>query len=90
MEEPAVSPNWRKSSYSGQSGGSSCVEIGSIPWRKSTYSNNGGVDCVEAGQVPGAVLVRDTTQRGAGPVLRLAPADWERFARAVRADAVIR
>jgi hypothetical protein len=61
--------------------------VAAVPWRKSTYSNNGGVDCVEAGHVPGAVLIRDTTQHGAGPVLRLAPADWERFTRAVRTDA---
>jgi hypothetical protein len=25
------------------------------------------------------VLVRDTTQDGNGPVLRLAPTDWQRF-----------
>jgi hypothetical protein len=89
LGKPAVNLGWRKSSYS-NNGGAGCVEVGAIPWRKSTYSNNGGIDCVEAGQVSGAVLVRDTTQHGAGPVLRLAPADWERFARAVRAGAAIR
>lgn len=48
-------------------------------WRKSTYSGNGGVSCVETGHVPGAVLVRDTTQHGRGPVLRVTPAAWRRF-----------
>lgn len=48
-------------------------------WRKSTYSANGGVSCVETGHVPGAVLVRDTTQHGRGPVLRVTPAAWRRF-----------
>jgi Domain of unknown function (DUF397) len=54
-------------------------------WRKSSYSDNGGAACVEAGQAPGAVLVRDTTQRGAGPVLRVTPAGWARLTAAIRA-----
>jgi hypothetical protein len=55
----------------------------SDPWRKSSYSGNGGQDCVEvAGD--DAVLIRDTTQDGAGPVLRFAPAAWRRFAEQVR------
>ena len=48
-------------------------------WRKSTYSGNGGVSCVEAGHVPGAVLVRDTTQHGRGPVVRVTPGAWQRL-----------
>jgi hypothetical protein len=48
-------------------------------WRKSTHSGNGGVSCVEAGHMPGAVLVRDTTQHGRGPVLRIPPAAWRRL-----------
>jgi hypothetical protein len=100
MEGPtAVSPGWRKSSYSSNggtacvevgaipwrksthsgNGGAQCVEVGAIPWRKSSHSSNGGSACVEAGHIPGAVLVRDTTQHGAGPVLRLTPAAWARF-----------
>jgi hypothetical protein len=99
MEEPAVNPGWRKSSYShnggmdcvevgaipwrkssySDNGGSACIEVGTRPWRKSTYSDNGGSDCVEAANAPGAVLVRDTTQHGAGPVLRLTPTAWARF-----------
>jgi hypothetical protein len=63
---------------------------GSLPWRKSTYSNNGGLQCIEAAHAPGAVLIRDTKDNGAGPVLRVTPADWTRFARAIRADAAIR
>jgi len=48
-------------------------------WRKSSYSANGGTACVETGHIPGAVLVRDTTQQGAGPVLHVSPAGWRRF-----------
>jgi hypothetical protein len=87
MEKPAaVSPGWRKSSHS-SNGGAACIEVGAIPWRKSSYSDNGGVQCVEAGHVPGAVLVRDTTQHGAGPVLRVSPAGWTRFTAAIRTTA---
>jgi hypothetical protein len=57
-------------------------------WRKSSYSANGGTDCVEAGHVAGTVLVRDTTQHGAGPVLRVTPANWTRLLRAVAAPAL--
>jgi hypothetical protein len=83
-----MNPGWRKSSYS-SNGGGSCVEVGAVPWRKSSYSDNGGGSCVEAGTTAGAVLVRDTTQHGRGPVLRVTPADWRRFATAVRADRAI-
>jgi hypothetical protein len=53
-------------------------------WRKSSYSTGNGGQCVEAGHVPGAVLVRDTTQHGRGPALRVTPADWTRLVRSIR------
>jgi hypothetical protein len=52
-------------------------------WRKSSYSGNGGGTCVEVGEAPRRVLVRDTTDRS-GPVLRFSPAAWCRFADQVR------
>jgi hypothetical protein len=52
-------------------------------WRKSSYSGN-GANCVEAGSAPGAVLVRDTTKNGTGPVLRVAPTDWVRLVKSVK------
>ena len=89
MEEPAaVNPGWRKSSYSNGNGGQ-CVEVGATPWRKSTYSNGGGSNCVEAAHLPGAILVRDTKDNGAGPVLRVTPAGWRRFTSRVRATAAL-
>jgi hypothetical protein len=78
MEEPAVNPGWRKSSYS-NGGSANCVEVGATPGRKSSYSDNGGTACVEAGHFPGAIIVRDTTRHGTGPVLRLSPAAWSNF-----------
>jgi hypothetical protein len=84
MEDPtAMSPSWRKSSYS-SNGGANCVEVGAIPWRKSSHSSNGGMDCVEAGHVPGAVLIRDTMQRSADPVLRVPAESWRRFTAAIK------
>jgi hypothetical protein len=57
-------------------------------WRTSSHSGNGGSTCVEAGHVPGAILVRDTTQHGTGPVLRVTPADWGRFTATIRVAAL--
>ncbi len=68
MEEPAaLSPGWRKSSYSG----------------------NGGGACIEAAHAPGTVLVRDTKDNGAGPVLQVTPADWARFTLAIRTGSAL-
>ena len=55
-------------------------------WRKPSYSNNGGGTCVEAGHIPGAVVIRDTTQHGRGPVLRVSAETWRAFTAAVRAN----
>jgi hypothetical protein len=75
---------WRKSTYS-TGGANTCVEVGALPWRKSTRSNGGTNTCVEAAHIPGAILVRDTTDNGHGPVLRLSPASWTAFTRSLRA-----
>lgn len=91
MEPAAVSPGWRTSSYS-DNGGSTCVEVGAVPWRTSSYTDNGGDTCVEVGthgDPVGTVLVRDTTQRGGGPVLRVPEQAWRSFTSALRADAEI-
>lgn len=70
--------NWRKSRYSG---GSDCVEAAS--WRKSGHSAGQG-ECVEAGDGPGVIAVRDTKNRGAGPVLTFTPAAWQAFMRRLK------
>jgi hypothetical protein len=54
-----------------------------LNWRKSSYSGNGGSNCVEVGNEPRRVLVRDTTDRS-GPVLLLSPAAWRVFADRVK------
>jgi hypothetical protein len=85
MERPAVNPGWRTSSYS-NGGANNCVEVGAIPWRTSSHSNGGSQTCVELGHVPDAVLIRDTKDHGAGPVLRVTPAAWSRFTARLRGD----
>ena len=52
-------------------------------WRKASYSDNGG-NCVEVAGLDSQVLVRDTKQRGAGPMLRFSVASWRRFADQVK------
>jgi len=47
-------------------------------WRKSSYSSGNGGQCVEAGHVPGVVLVRDTKDRS-GVTLSVSPDAWASF-----------
>jgi hypothetical protein len=72
LGESVENPGWRKSSYSGNGGGS-CVEVGA--WRKSSHSGNGGSGCVEVDSAATGVLVRDTTNR-AGAVLTITTGAW--------------
>ena len=53
-------------------------------WRKSTYSSGQGGACVEVGTDARTVAVRDTTQHGKGPVLRVSSADWSRFLKSIK------
>ena len=47
-------------------------------WRKSSHSRANG-NCTEVAAADGAVLVRDSRQAGAGPVLRFQAAEWRAF-----------
>jgi Domain of unknown function (DUF397) len=51
-----------------------------LSWRKSSYSGGSGGNCVEVADHDHHVMVRDTKQDGTGPVLRVSPAAWRRFA----------
>ncbi|MEV7195079.1 DUF397 domain-containing protein [Streptomyces sp. NPDC093510] len=55
---------WRKSSYSGTSGGDciECAPLSGATWWKSTYSGSSGGDCIELAQAQcnGAIGVRDS------------------------------
>ena len=74
-----MTSEWRKSSYS-SGGQSACVEVGT--WRKSTYSGGQSASCVEVATA-GAVLIRDTTDRG-GVTLSIPAAAWTTFLATVR------
>jgi Domain of unknown function (DUF397) len=52
--------------------------VDSATWRKSSFSGSNGGNCIESASVPGAVLVRDTTDRE-GPALGFTPEAWARF-----------
>ncbi|MFF0061775.1 DUF397 domain-containing protein [Streptomyces sp. NPDC005279] len=53
---------WRKSSYSGSTGGEciECAPLNGAAWHKSSYSGDQGGECVEIAEAPQAVAVRDS------------------------------
>ncbi|MCX5197010.1 DUF397 domain-containing protein [Streptomyces sp. NBC_00249] len=72
---------WRKSSYSGDTGGNcvECAPIGAAAWQKSSYSGDTGGDCVEvAAQC--LVAVRDS-KNPEGPAFTVSPAAFAAFVR---------
>ncbi|MEV8224745.1 DUF397 domain-containing protein [Streptomyces sp. NPDC079167] len=87
----ATDPNlkstpWRKSSYSGSTGGDcvECTTTGGAAWRKSSYSGNTGGDCVEvADGCSASVPVRDS-KSPAGPVIVMSTAAWQTFVDGLR------
>jgi hypothetical protein len=52
-------------------------------WRKSRYSGQ-SANCVEVAPAEGGVLVRDTKDRGTGPVITFTTAEWTAFLQDVR------
>lgn len=54
--------------------------MGELVWRKSTFSSEGSANCVETAFTgDGEVLVRDTKDKGEGPILRFTLAEWDAF-----------
>nr|WP_197696355.1 DUF397 domain-containing protein [Nocardia terpenica] len=55
------------------------VDTTGAVWRKSSHSGPDG-NCVEvAFLLTGNVAVRDTKDRGDGPILAFAPGEWDAF-----------
>jgi hypothetical protein len=52
-------------------------------WRKSSHSSANGGECVELASGQGALMVRDTTDRG-GITLSVSGAAWTRFLSTLR------
>ncbi|MBT2510968.1 DUF397 domain-containing protein [Streptomyces sp. ISL-98] len=71
---------WRKSSYSGNTGGEciECAPLGAAAWRKSSYSGSTGGDCVEVAAQPCRIAVRDSKNPD-GPAFAVAPSAFAAF-----------
>ncbi|KUM80017.1 DUF397 domain-containing protein [Streptomyces curacoi] len=71
---------WRKSSYSGSTGGDcvECAPLGSVAWRKSSYSGSSGGECVEVADLTPCVAVRDSKDPEVG-TLTLSPEAYVAF-----------
>ncbi|MEV0784100.1 DUF397 domain-containing protein [Streptomyces sp. NPDC050423] len=62
------------------------LDLSTVTWRKSTYSNGSGGDCLEvAAGLPGLVPVRDS-KRPDGPALIVHAGAWAPFVEAVKAS----
>ncbi|MFD3668120.1 DUF397 domain-containing protein [Streptomyces sp. NPDC058672] len=74
---------WRKSSYSGTSGGDciECAPLNGTTWRKSTYSGNTGGDCIEFAPRQGTIAVRDS-KNPEGPAFTTTPRAFATFVEA--------
>lgn len=72
---PEDRPGWRKSSYSGGSGSTDCIEV---RWHKSSRSGNPNTACVEVAVGVERVGVRDSKNVG-GPRLAFSAGDWRKF-----------
>ncbi|WP_431966573.1 DUF397 domain-containing protein [Nocardia sp. bgisy134] len=61
------------------------VDLTGAVWRKSSYSGADG-NCVEVAFLGGGnVAVRDTKDKGSGPVLAFTPGEWGAFLSGVSA-----
>ncbi|QKW07869.1 DUF397 domain-containing protein [Streptomyces sp. NA04227] len=85
-----IPPNttWRKSSYSGDSGGDciECTPLGDVTWRKSSYSGNTGGECIEIAAQPCQIAIRDS-KNPHGPVFTIGAAAFTAFTVAARQGA---
>ncbi|MFD8962111.1 DUF397 domain-containing protein, partial [Streptomyces anulatus] len=67
-----MSAEWRKSSYSGSTGGEcvECTVTGGAAWRTSSYSGNTGGECVEVadGAPSGALPLPDSKKPPRPPI----------------------
>lgn len=61
---------WRKSSYSGDTGGDcvECAPLGTATWRKASYSGGTGGDCIEIADLTAHIAIRDSKYPAGGVV----------------------
>jgi hypothetical protein len=61
------------------------MDLSRAVWRKASYSSTNGGNCVEvAGNLPGAVAVRDSKDP-AGPALAFSLLEWSAFTARIKA-----
>ncbi|WP_425586314.1 DUF397 domain-containing protein [Streptomyces sannanensis] len=86
MGQGLTNAQWRKSSYSGTTGGEcvECASLGAAAWRKSSYSGTTGGQCVEVDAQPCRIAARDSKNPD-GPVFTVTPVAFAAFAEAVKA-----
>ncbi|MGW0825079.1 DUF397 domain-containing protein [Streptomyces sp. NPDC002845] len=74
---------WRKSSYSGDTGGEciECAPLGPAAWRKSSYSGDTGGQCIEVAPLTPHIAVRDSKNPG-GAVVTVGAAAFGDFVEA--------
>ncbi|MFC9298619.1 DUF397 domain-containing protein [Streptomyces sp. NPDC057011] len=79
-----ASVQWRKSSYSGTSGGEcvECAPLGAAAWRKSSHSGTTGGDCVQVAAQPAHIAIRDSKNPD-GPAFTVSPVAFTAFVRAL-------
>ncbi|MFJ6935851.1 DUF397 domain-containing protein [Streptomyces sp. NPDC101132] len=72
--------NWRKSSYSGGTGGDcvECAPLGAAAWQKSSYSSDTGGQCVEVAAHSELVAIRDS-ENPEGPAFTVGTAAFAAF-----------
>ncbi|MCF1598725.1 DUF397 domain-containing protein [Streptomyces muensis] len=75
-----VNVPWRKSSYSGNTGGEcvECAPLGGAAWRKSSYSGSTGGECVEVANLTPHIAIRDSKNPDVG-TLTLSPEAYVAF-----------
>jgi hypothetical protein len=87
IPDASVLPAWRKSSYSGESGGD-CLEVTGptayAAWRKSTYSGDSGGSGLEVNDsaAPTRIPVRDS-KNPQGPAITFSAPAWTAFVTAL-------
>ncbi|MYR59117.1 DUF397 domain-containing protein [Streptomyces sp. SID625] len=71
---------WRKSSYSGNTGGDciECAPLSGANWHKSSFSGNTGGECVECAHLTAHIALRDG-KNPAGGHFAVAPEVFSRF-----------
>jgi hypothetical protein len=87
METGTSKAQWRKSSYSGNTGGDcvECTVTGNAAWRKASYSGPSGGDCVEvADGCPAATVPVRDSKNPDGPVVVVGTHAWRAFVNDLR------